>query len=154
MTPRQKQRMWIVITIVIGAGVAAVLGLKAFQANITYFLNPSDVASGNYDINNRYRVGGIVKPGSISRLDDGVTVQFSVTDCDADVIVQYTGILPDLFREGQGIVANGKLNQQAVLVASQVLAKHDENYVPTEAAEAVMKAQAEQCNTTDAVSSK
>ncbi|MGH1538809.1 MAG: cytochrome c maturation protein CcmE [Arenicella sp.] len=145
MTPRQKQRLWVVTAIIAGVSIATALGLRAFKENVTYFLEPSDVASGNFDRANNYRVGGIVKHGSVVRLEDGITTQFKVTDCTADIVVRYQGILPDLFRESQGIVANGKLNQDSVLIASQVLAKHDENYIPNEAAEAVMKAKADKC---------
>lgn len=149
MSPTQKKRFTIVAAILTGVGLATFFALQAFQANIEYFLTPKQINSGEYESNQLYRIAGLVKTGSVSTLDDGITRTFDVTDCEFDVTVQYTGILPDLFREGQAIVANGKLNGQAVLVADQVLAKHDENYVPNEAAEVMMLAQANKCNTTD-----
>ena len=155
MTPRQKKRFAFVSAIVVGISVATALGLVAIKKTADYFIQPSDIVAGNFSTEQGYRIGGIVKPKSVIRLEDGVTVQFMITDCKADVAVRYTGILPDLFREGQGIVANGKLETSgtqtgtpttSTFIASQVLAKHDENYVPNEAAEAVMQAQANQCN--------
>jgi len=159
MTPRQKKRLAFVSAIVIGVSAATAIGLMGIKKSADYFIEPSDIVAGNFSTEQGYRIGGIVKPNSVKRLEDGVTVQFLITDCDADVPVRYTGILPDLFREGQGIVANGKLQAagtvsdstsgattQSTFIASQVLAKHDENYVPNEAAEAVMQAQANQCN--------
>lgn len=161
MTPRQKKRLAFVSAIVIGVSAATAIGLVGIKKSADYFIEPSDIVAGNFSTEQSYRIGGIVKPDSVQRLEDGVTVQFLITDCAADVPVRYTGILPDLFREGQGIVANGKLQAagtpsvpgsssvpttQSTFIASQVLAKHDENYVPNEAAEAVMQAQANQCN--------
>ena len=163
MTPRQKKRLAFVSAIVIGVSAATAIGLMGIKKSADYFIEPSDIVAGNFSTEQGYRIGGIVKPNSVKRLEDGVTVQFLITDCAADVPVRYTGILPDLFREGQGIVANGKLQAagttsdstsgsasaevtQSTFIASQVLAKHDENYVPNEAAEAVMQAQANQCN--------
>ncbi|MCL4159286.1 UNVERIFIED_CONTAM: hypothetical protein GTU68_051304, partial [Idotea baltica] len=104
---------------------------------------------GEFQTNQTYRIGGLVRTGTVFTLDDGVTKQFDITDCEYDVSIQYTGILPDLFREGQAIVALGQIDERRLLVANQVLAKHDENYVPNEAAEAVMLAQANKCNETE-----
>lgn len=158
MTPRQKKRFAFVGAIVIGVSLATTIGLMGISKSADYFIEPTDVVAGNFSTEQGYRIGGIVKPDSVKRLDDGVTVEFLITDCTADVPVRYTGILPDLFREGQGIVANGKLHTagsvtsglptttQSTFMASQVLAKHDENYVPKEAAQAMMQAQANQCN--------
>ena len=148
MSPTQKKRFTIVAAIVVGVSLASFFILKAFQANIEYFLTPKQISDGEYQANQLYRVGGLVKTGSVSTLSDGVTKRFDVTDCEYDVTVQYTGILPDLFREGQAIIINGKFENNT-MIANQVLAKHDENYVPNEAAEAVMLAQANKCNTTE-----
>jgi len=149
MSPTQKKRLTIVAVILSGFCVATFFALRAFEANIEYFLTPKQVGDGEFETNQIYRIGGLVKTGSVSTLEDGVTKRFDITDCEHDVSIQYTGILPDLFREGQAIVALGELNQQRLLVANQVLAKHDENYVPNEAAEAVMLAQANKCNNTE-----
>ncbi|MBX2847550.1 MAG: cytochrome c maturation protein CcmE [Acidiferrobacterales bacterium] len=149
MSPTQKKRFTVVAAIVCGVGLATFFALQAFQANIEYFLTPQQVNAGEYQENQLYRIGGLVKTGSVNTLSDGVTKRFDVTDCEHDVTIQYTGILPDLFREGQAIVANGRFDQGNIMIANQVLAKHDENYVPNEAAEAVMLAQANKCNTTE-----
>ncbi len=149
MSPTQKKRFSIVGAILAGVGLATFFALKAFQANIEYFLTPQQVGAGDYQSNQIYRIGGLVKKDSVVTLDDGVTKRFAVTDCENDVTIQYTGILPDLFREGQAIVVNGKFDNSSTMIANQVLAKHDENYVPNEAAEAVMIAQANKCNTTE-----
>ena len=158
MTPRQKKRLAFVGAIVIGVSLATTVGLMGISKSADYFIEPSEIVAGNFSTEQGYRIGGIVKPDSVRRLEDGVTVEFLITDCKADVPVRYTGILPDLFREGQGIVANGKLQTASIsatgqttitqftFMASQVLAKHDENYVPNEAREAMMQAQANQCN--------
>ena len=149
MSPTQKKRFSIVAIILSGVLLATFFALKAFEANIEYFLTPKQINDGEYETNQIYRIGGIVRTGSVSTMDDGVTKRFDVTDCEYDVTIQYTGILPDLFREGQAIVALGELDERRLLVANQVLAKHDENYVPNEAAEAVMLAQANKCNVTE-----
>jgi len=119
------------------------------QSSIEYFRTPSQIHAGDFTQQQRYKVAGLVKEGSVSRLADGVTQQFIITDCEHDVTVQYTGILPDLFREGQAIVTVGQFDTQRILVAAQVLAKHDENYVPSEAADAVMLAKADKCKSVD-----
>ena len=130
-----------VATITVGVGVASLLVLQAFQSNLLYFISPSEVVAGNAPENQAFRLGGLVVEGSIDRPVDGLTVQFEIIDTAKVVPVEYTGILPDLFREGQGIVAKGKLNSNGVFEASEVLAKHDENYMPPEAAEAIQAAQ-------------
>jgi len=145
MTPKQKNRLIIVIAILVGVVITVGLGLIAFKENIRFFVSPEDVATQGVSIDSKYRIAGIVKPGSVKRLDDKISTEFVLTDCKADIKVIYTGILPDLFREGQTIVANGKFNAENVMTASQVLAKHDENYVPSEAGESLMEAQASQC---------
>lgn len=159
MTPKQKKRLLFVSTIIIGVSVATTVGLLGIKQSADYFIEPSDIVAGNFSTDKGYRIGGIVKANSVNRLEDGITVQFMITDCKADVPVRYTGILPDLFREGQGIVADGKMttnntDSPSIFTASKVLAKHDENYVPNEAAEAVMLAQANQCNNNRKVSIK
>ena len=130
-----------VATIATGVAIAVLLVLVAFQSNILYFISPSEVSAGQAAEGQVFRIGGLVVEGSVVRPGDGLTVQFAITDTAKSVPVEYTGILPDLFREGQGIVAKGKLNSEGVFVASEVLAKHDENYMPPEAAEAIKAAQ-------------
>jgi len=124
----------------VGVGLAVMLGLKAFQENITLFRSPSDVASGLVDSGTRFRIGGMVVDGSVERRTDNLDIKFDLTDHANTVTVSYNGILPDLFSEGQGIVAQGALDGNGVFVASEVLAKHDENYMPPEVAEALKKA--------------
>lgn len=137
MTPRRARRLGMAGLIVIGVSVAIALTLNAFQSNLLYFVSPSEVAAGEVPQGKLFRVGGLVVEGSVIRPSDGLLVQFQVTDTVNTVPVQYTGILPDLFRDGQGIVAKGKLNPDGVFVASEVLAKHDENYMPPEVADAL-----------------
>ena len=128
--------MRIVLLVLFGLSVATLLALNAFRNNLMYFLTPAEVVAGEYPEQGMYRLGGMVVEGSVKRLDNGVTVEFDLTDYRETVTVRYTGILPDLFREGQGIVANGKLDGQ-LFQADEVLAKHDENYMPPEVAEAM-----------------
>ena len=137
MNPVRKKRLIIVLAIL--AGMAATVGLAVFalSENINLFYTPSEIAAGNAPTDARIRAGGLVKEGSVQRNEDALTVRFVVTDGDADITIEYRGILPDLFREGQGIVALGRLNNDKVLVADEVLAKHDENYMPPEVAEAL-----------------
>ena len=151
MSPTQKKRLTIAATILTGVGLASFLGLQAFRANIEYFLTPQQINDGHYQDGRTYRVAGLVRTGTVHTIEDGVTHRFDVTDCVNHVSIQYTGILPDLFREGQAIVARGRLDGERVLIASKVLAKHDENYVPNEAADAMMRAQANKCNDADGV---
>lgn len=120
-------------------GLAAYLVLNAFESNLVFFFTPSQIASGEAPKNRTFRVGGMVKEGSIKR--DNLTVAFVVTDTAKEVSVSYTGILPDLFREGKGVVAQGKLENNGKFTATEVLAKHDENYMPPEAQHAVDQAQ-------------
>jgi cytochrome c-type biogenesis protein CcmE len=129
--------LWISLAILaVSAAVAFVL--NALNSNIALYITPSEVVAGQYPKDRAFRIGGMVKEGSIQRKD--VTVQFVMTDMVQEVPVQYTGILPDLFKEGKGVVAEGRLNPAGTFTASQVLAKHDENYMPPEAAEALAKA--------------
>jgi cytochrome c-type biogenesis protein CcmE len=140
MKPQRKKRLAFVLLIVLGIGVATALALTAFQENLMYFYSPSEVAEGKAPQGRAFRVGGLVVSGSVQRPGDGLTVRFELTDTAASIPIQYTGILPDLFREGQGIVALGRIDAQGVLVADEVLAKHDENYMPPEVGDALKKA--------------
>ncbi|HJW25294.1 MAG TPA: cytochrome c maturation protein CcmE [Rhodocyclaceae bacterium] len=123
-------------------GVIAALVLNALNSNIALFISPTDVAAGKAPKEKVFRIGGLVKEGSLQRQADGVTVSFVVTDNENDLTVNYKGILPDLFKEGKGVVAQGKLSAGGPFVANEVLAKHDENYMPPEAAKAVGDAHA------------
>jgi cytochrome c-type biogenesis protein CcmE len=136
MTARRK-RMIVVGLILLGVSIAAFLALTAFQKNLLYFYTPTQVAAGEAPKGYPFRVGGLVVKGSVQREQGSVTVRFSVTDGAATVPVVYSGILPDLFREGQGIISIGQMNGQGVFEASEVLAKHDENYMPPEVAESL-----------------
>lgn len=136
MKPRHKRSALIIGGLAILA-LAATLVLNAFQSNLVFFFSPTQVVAGEAPQGKSFRVGGMVKEGSLLRQEDGVTLRFVVTDTDKDLIVAYKGILPDLFREGKGVVAQGRLGADGVFAASEVLAKHDENYMPPEAAKAV-----------------
>lgn len=132
MKPARKQRLILIGLMVLGAGLAASFALKSFNENLMYFFSTTDVVEGKAPQNNLFRLGGMVIKGSVERPGDNMMVRFKLTDFSKEVTVEYTGILPDLFREGQGIVAHGKLNQKGVFIAEEVLAKHDENYMPPE----------------------
>lgn len=136
MTPRRR-RMLVVSLILAGVGLAAFFGLTAFQKNLLYFLTPSQVAQGEVPKGHSFRIGGLVVKGTVKRAPDTLEVHFDLTDGNRTVGVSYTGILPDLFREGQGIIAIGKLSESGVFEASEVLAKHDENYMPPEVADSL-----------------
>ena len=142
MKPRQKRLIAIVAGVSLVA-IAAALVLYAFQGNMVFFFTPSQIAAKEAPVDRAFRVGGMVEKGSIVRQADGITVTFIVTDTAQKVPVAYKGVLPDLFKEGKGVVAEGTLGQDGVFRASQVLAKHDENYMPPEAAHALSKAEAE-----------
>jgi cytochrome c-type biogenesis protein CcmE len=118
-------------------GIAATLVLNAFQSNLVFFFSPTQVFAGEAPRGKTFRIGGLVKEGSLKREADGVTMRFVVTDTDKDMAVAYKGILPDLFKEGKGVVAQGKLGNDGLFTANEVLAKHDENYMPPEATKAV-----------------
>ena len=122
-------------------GIIAALVLNALNSNIALYISPTDVAAGKAPVGKPVRIGGLVKEGSVAREADGVTVRFIVTDTAKDITVNYKGILPDLFKEGKGVVAQGKMTEAGTFSASEVLAKHDENYMPPEAAKAVDDAQ-------------
>jgi cytochrome c-type biogenesis protein CcmE len=132
MKPARKQRLLLIGLMVVGIGAATFFALKSFNDNLMYFFSTTDVVAGKAPKEALFRLGGMVVKGSVARPGDGMTVRFTLTDFSKEVPVEYTGILPDLFREGQGIVAHGKLNGQGVFVAEEVLAKHDENYMPPE----------------------
>lgn len=138
MTPRRK-RMMFVLAIVVGVGAATALGLQAFRGNLLYYFTPTQIAAGKAPIGQRFRMGGLVVPGSIHRQPGSMTVRFTLTDNTDSVPVTYTGILPDLFREGQGIVVHGKLLDDRHFVADQVLAKHSADYMPPAVAESLKK---------------
>ena len=123
-------------------GIIAALILNALNSNIALYITPTEVAAGKSPKDKLFRIGGLVKEGSISRQADGVTISFAITDTEQSIPVHYKGILPDLFKEGKGAVAQGKLKADGTFVATEVLAKHDENYMPPEAAKAVDDAQA------------
>jgi len=122
--------------------VSAALVLSAFQKNLVFFFTPTQVADNEAPQGRTFRIGGLVEPGSVKRQADGVTVQFIVTDTAKSIPVTFRGLLPDLFREGKGVVTQGRLGADGVFQASEVLAKHDENYMPPEAAEALKRAHA------------
>lgn len=140
MNPRRRKVLFTIIFIVIGAGAATALMLKAFQENLLYFYSPTQVQNGEAPAKRSFRIGGLVVDQSVERNPETLVVTFVLTDTLNEVTVTYEGILPDLFREGQGIVANGQLNQAGVFEATQVLAKHDENYMPPEVASALTEA--------------
>jgi cytochrome c-type biogenesis protein CcmE len=142
MKPRH-QRMLAIGAGVVLVAIAAALVLNAFQGNVAFFFSPSEVAENKAPRDRAFRVGGMVESGSLKRRADGLTVEFVVTDTAKSIPVVYKGILPDLFKEGKGVVTQGKLGPDGVFVASEVLAKHDENYMPPEAAHAMSKAHAE-----------
>ena len=142
MTPRQ-QRSLLVLAVVIGVGGSVALALRAFQENLLYFYSPSQVAKGEAPADRRFRVGGLVVPGSVARAAGSLTVAFRLTDTLQELTVSYTGILPDLFREGQGIVTHGRLDDAGIFQADEVLAKHDENYMPPDVADSLRKAHEE-----------
>jgi cytochrome c-type biogenesis protein CcmE len=136
MTPRRR-RLVLVLGIVAGVGVAGALALTAMRDNVMFFFAPADVAAGKAPLAERFRLGGMVKPGSVVRQNGTLTVNFVVTDFKNDVPLRYTGVLPDLFRENQGVVAHGRLGNDGLFVADEILAKHDENYMPPEVAAAI-----------------
>ena len=134
MTPKRKRRLGLIVALVIGVGVATGLALYAFQQNLLYFYSPSQVFAGEALTGRMFRVGGLVVNGSVKHEGDDLTVHFELTDTDKTIPVVYTGLLPDLFREGQGIVAHGTIDRDGLFRAEEVLAKHDENYMPPEVA--------------------
>ena len=138
MKPRYKRAILIIAALTV-IGVAALLILNALNSNIALYVTPSEVAAGKAPQGQAFRIGGMVKDGSLKR--DGLTVHFVMTDLVKDIPVSYTGILPDLFKEGKGAVIQGRMNPNGEFVASEVLAKHDENYMPPDAKDALDQAQ-------------
>ena len=140
MKPRHRRLIYVALGLAL-LGVTAALVLNAFRSNLVFFYSPTQVADKEAPVNKTFRLGGLVEQGSLKRLPDGLTVSFVVTDTGKSIPVRYKGILPDLFKEGKGVVAQGRLEADGVFQAREVLAKHDENYMPPEAAEAIAKAQ-------------
>jgi cytochrome c-type biogenesis protein CcmE len=145
MKPRTKRLAFVAVGVA-ALGIAAALVLSAFQQNLIFFFTPTQVVAKEAPQGRIFRIGGLVEPGSVKRGSDGVTVQFVVTDTAQSLPVVYKGMLPDLFREGKGVVTQGTLSTEGVFVANEVLAKHDENYMPPEAAEALKKAKGAQAS--------
>ena len=137
MNPLRKKRLLIILAILAGVAIAVALALSALQQNINLFYTPTQIANGEAPQDTRIRAGGMVAKESLKRTGDSLDVEFVVTDFAKSVTIRYRGILPYLFREGQGIVALGKLNADGVLIADEVLAKHDENYMPPEVTKAL-----------------
>ena len=139
MTPRRRRRLALVLGIVAGVSIAGALALSAFRQNVTFFFDPTQVAAGQVPAGERFRLGGMVTQGSLHRAPGSLEVKFVVTDFSHDVPVSYTGVLPDLFREGAGVVAHGRLRPDGTFVADEVLAKHDEKYMPPEVARSLKR---------------
>lgn len=137
MKPLRRKRLLIIAAVLAGFALALSLALSALRENINLFYTPSQIANGEAPLDTRIRAGGMVEKGSLQRSGDSLDVRFVVTDFNKSVTITYRGILPDLFREGQGIVALGKLNAEGVVVADEVLAKHDEKYMPPEVTKAL-----------------
>jgi len=143
MTPR-RQRMLLIGAVVAGVAASVALALVAFRENVLFFFSPSEVVAGEAPVERGFRLGGMVAEGSVERDEGSLTVAFVVTDFANSIPVHYTGVLPDLFGEGQGVVARGRLNADGSFHAEEVLAKHDENYMPPEVAEALERGRTEQ----------
>ena len=137
---RRHKRIAFIVAGLAGLSIAAYLVASAFRDNLVFFFSPTQVIAKEAPINRTFRIGGLVEDGTLKRDSDGLTVRFTVTDTAASIPVVYKGILPDLFKEGKGCVAQGKIGPDGVFHADQVLAKHDENYMPPEAGEAIDKA--------------
>ena len=143
----RKQRLIWIIFLVSGIALATGFALYAFNQNLMFYFSPAEVKQGKAPENKLFRMGGMVVEGSVHNSKDSLQVRFDLTDYAHTVTVEYTGILPDLFREGQGIISKGKLNKDGVFMAEEVLAKHDENYMPPEVAESLKKAKSQQPQT-------
>ena len=137
---RRHKRIGIILVGLAGLSLAAFLVASAFRQNLVFFFSPTQVAAKEAPVDRTFRIGGLVQDGTLKRDSDGLTVRFTVTDTAASIPVVYKGILPDLFKEGRGCVAQGKIGPDGTFQADQVLAKHDENYMPPEAGEAIDKA--------------
>jgi cytochrome c-type biogenesis protein CcmE len=140
MHPTRKRRLIAVLVIIVGVGAAAAVTTWSLRQNMLFFVSPADAMSQDIPAERQMRLGGLVETGSVQRSEDGLGVSFTVTDGKASIPVQYDGILPDLFREGQGVIARGHFDTERRFVANEVLAKHDENYMPPEVAEALREA--------------
>ena len=134
MHPIRKQRLYVVLSILLGTAVAAFLVFKGLSENINLFYSPSDLKKEKISVDNQIRVGGMVKKDSINKENNSLRTSFVITDFEEDLLITYEGILPDLFSEEAGIVAKGKINEEVTFIANEVLAKHDENYMPPEVA--------------------
>ena len=152
MTPRRR-RFAIAGGVLVAVGVVVALILNAFQSNLVFFYSPTQVAQHEAPDGRSFRIGGMVEKGSLKRASDGLTVNFIVTDTAKTIPVVYNGILPDLFKEGKGVVAQGKLSNDGIFHADEILAKHDENYMPPEAAEALKHAKETNAQISKSVSS-
>jgi cytochrome c-type biogenesis protein CcmE len=139
LTPTRKRRLIAVLLILAGVGVASTIAFYSLQQNLLYFQSPSELALQPIPPGRQFRLGGLVKPGTVAREGDGLATRFVVTDGPKEILVEYVGILPDLFREGQGVIARGSLDESGMFAATEVLAKHDENYMPPEVADALEK---------------
>lgn len=137
---RRHKRIAFIVAGLAALGIAAALVLTAFQSNLVFFFSPTQVAAKEAPVDRTFRIGGLVENGTIKRQSDGLTVHFTVTDTAQSIPVVYKGILPDLFKEGKGCVAQGRLGADGVFYADEVLAKHDENYMPPEAGDAIDRA--------------
>jgi cytochrome c-type biogenesis protein CcmE len=139
MTPTRRRRLILVLGIVAGVSIAGALALNAFRRNVTFFFDPTQVVQGEVAVGQAFRLGGMVTQGSLARAPGSLEVHFVVTDFSHDVPVRYSGVLPDLFREGAGVVAHGRLDSAGTFVADEVLAKHDEKYMPPEVARSLKR---------------
>lgn len=137
MKPARKKRLFFIVFLIAGVALAAGFAMYAFNQNLMFYFSPSDVKEGKAPANKLFRMGGMVVEGTFKKEPKTLKVHFDLTDYGKTVSVEYEGILPDLFREGQGIISSGKLNEQGVFIAEEVLAKHDENYMPPEVAESL-----------------
>jgi cytochrome c-type biogenesis protein CcmE len=138
MTPKRKQRLMVVFLIILGVGATVALAVTAFQQNMLFFFSPTQIAAGEAPKNRQIRIGGMVSKGSVQRVTSSLQVKFEVTDFAHTININYEGILPDLFREGQGVIAIGDMQADGTFLAKEVLAKHDEKYMPPEVAQ-IMK---------------
>lgn len=148
MTPRRRRRFALVVILIAGVGGAVALMLTAFRGNLMYFYQPSAVVAGKVPDGVRFRIGGLVRPGSIHRSQQGLQIRFLLADCGAAVPVRYTGLLPDLFGEGQGVVAHGQM-KNGVFIADKILAKHDASYMPPAVAKATQDPSGASCMPVD-----
>lgn len=140
MKAARKKRLFFIVFLVAGVTLAAGFAMYAFNQNLMFYFSPTDVKQGKAPVDKLFRMGGMVVEGTFKKEPKSLKVHFDLTDYEKTVSVEYEGILPDLFREGQGIISRGKLNEQGVFIAEEVLAKHDENYMPPEVAESLKKA--------------